>query len=127
MNVNDFGGNILHAAATKGNLNFLEQFKKLYKLWGLTDDDIKFLLTFRDDHDAIPYEMAIFQESKRGKDMYDVLRFILGWMDELQLDHFVETLISIYGEPARVSHYPAPAIASLYEAPLAILPSLLPE
>lgn len=90
MSVNKSNGNILHTAASVGNIDFLKEFKLNYKLWGLNDEQVKTLLTSLDIHSSIPYQMAYFQQMIRKRERQIVLNFLLEWMNELELYCFTD-------------------------------------
>ncbi len=73
MQVSSFGANVLHIAASRGNLEFLQAFQVKWSEWGLSVVDVTGLILAIDTHNATPLEMALFQQTVRGRDRSAVL------------------------------------------------------
>ena len=83
MNLNSFGSNVLHIAASRGYMEFLTLFKQKFSSWGLLTEDIINMITQKEVHEAIPIEMAYFQNNIRGRDRAGIVSFFSIWMCEL--------------------------------------------
>ena len=75
--------NILHIAASRGNLDFMGLIKEHGMEWGLTRDDLCQMLMAQDVHEARPLDMALFQHHQRGRDRREMVGLLTEWMAEL--------------------------------------------
>jgi hypothetical protein len=78
--------NVLHAAAARGNLEFLKAFQAEWSSWGLNDVDVRDLLSAKESHEATPRGMAEFQDEMRGRDRKAVLHVLRQLETMVQLD-----------------------------------------
>jgi hypothetical protein len=68
--------NVLHAAASKGNVEFIKMFLKSWKDWGLCSWDVANLLHEKESHGQTPFGMADFQHNVRKRDRAEILALL---------------------------------------------------
>jgi hypothetical protein len=78
MQVSSYGANVLHIAASRGNLDFILSFQARWSSWGLGVEDVAALLTATESHGATPVEMAAFQQLVRFRDRNAEIQLLNG-------------------------------------------------
>jgi hypothetical protein len=70
--------NFLHAAAARGNSDFLKRWLEEWESWGLTQSDIVCLLNAKENrHDQTPFGMAEYQVKECGQDHSQVMNILI--------------------------------------------------